>query len=239
MKVNKLLKSRSDIYQFSVISALALNITVASAVSPQPSKINMGQKWDSQTYVAFDTETTGLSPKNSRIIEIGAVKFSEGKVIEKKNWLINPGMPIPVRSTQVHHITDEMVKDKPRFEHIYPEFESFIKGSILIAHNASFDARFISAEATRAKKSPPTNLILDSLKLFRKWYPELKSHKLALMADHHKIKGGQFHRATDDALYLIEIFKESINQVGPDMTYEELLEDASGGMNFKPYTLTP
>ena len=88
MKVNKLLKSRSDIYQLSVIFALAINITVAIAVSPQPSKINIGQKWDSQTYVAFDTETTGLSPKSSRIVEIGAVKFSEGKVIEKKNWLI-------------------------------------------------------------------------------------------------------------------------------------------------------
>ncbi len=156
------------------------------------------------TFVIFDTETTGFSPAKDRLVEIGAVKVRNGKKLGEKTWLINPQRYIPWYVQNVHHITPEMIKECPTFDEIYPEFLEFIDGAVLIAHNAPFDIRFIAAEAERAGMPAPKNAVLDSLALFRNWYPELKSHRVADLIDLYDIstEGMHAHRATDDSLFV-------------------------------------
>jgi len=191
------------------------------------------------TFIAFDVETTGLSPKKDRVVELGLVKFKNGRIKEKRCWLINPDRPIPVYATKVHGITDEMVADKPRFEDICSDLMAFIGDDILIAHNARFDVNFVSAEIKRMKGTLPDNEVLDSLKLFRAWFPELDSHKLSIVAKHVGSRKGTFHRALDDSIFLKNIFKNAINkQVTPLIVYD-LFELNGGSIMFKDIEIVP
>ena len=100
-------------------------------------------------YVVFDLETTGLSAVNNRIIEIGAVKVIEGKIVDRFSTFVNPREPIPFEIEQLTSISDEMVIDAPVIEDILPKFLEFCEGCVLIAHNASFDAGFIQENCRR------------------------------------------------------------------------------------------
>ncbi len=181
----------------------------------------------SLTIIAFDTETTGLSPTRGHIIELGAVKYQDGKIVAEKNWLINPGEPIPASATAVHHITDEMVKDKPRFDAVYPEFKNFVGDGVLMAHNAPFDIRFMREEIKRIPGEPlPENKVLDSLRLFRHWMPGLSSYQLADLARHVGLEEGQFHRATDDARFTVQILDRVLAKKAAEKPTLESLEAA-------------
>ena len=101
---------------------------------------------DKASYVVVDTESTGLSVKYDRIIEIGAVKIVNGFVTENFESLVNPEIEIPEKLQKITHISNEMVKDAPKFKDIITKFLEFAKGSILIAHNAQFDYWIINEE---------------------------------------------------------------------------------------------
>lgn len=161
-------------------------------------------RFENITFVVYDTETTGFSPAKDRVLEIGAIKIRDGVEIDRATWLINPQRYIPYYVQNVHNITPEMVKDCPTFAEVYPEFLDFIDGAVLIAHNAPFDNRFISAEAIRNNMPPPKNAVLDSLTLFRKWHPELKSHTVSSLIEYYGLDmgGGALHRATDDSYFV-------------------------------------
>jgi len=150
-------------------------------------------------FVVFDLETTGLSPKNDRITEIGAVKIQNGEIVDSFSHLINPDMPIPELITKLTGITDDMVKNKPTIEKVLPEFLDFIEDSVLVAHNASFDMGFIR-EAYDSIGVNLKNPVLDTLELSRAMFPTMKSHKLNLIAKHLKVELKNHHRAVDDAL---------------------------------------
>jgi DNA polymerase III subunit alpha, Gram-positive type len=186
------------------------------------------------TFVIFDTETTGFSPVKDRLVEIGAVKVRNGKVLGEKTWLLNPQRYIPYYVQNVHHITPDMVKDSPTFAQIYPEFLEFIDGSVLIAHNAPFDIRFISAEADRAGMPPPKNGVLDSLALFRTWYPNLKSHRVADLIDLFEIStaGLHEHRATDDSLFVYYAIQKEMERRSEEPRFQELLKSAGSILRF-------
>jgi DNA polymerase-3 subunit epsilon len=94
--------------------------------------------------VAFDLETTGLDPKRDRIVEIGAVKFDKNGVISRFSTLINPGISMPFGAGAVNNITDDMLKDKPPLDAVFPDFLRFIKDTVIIAYNAPFDCGFIN-----------------------------------------------------------------------------------------------
>lgn len=105
--------------------------------------------------VAFDTETTGLDPKNDRIIEFGAIEFDTRTNQPTGQFLhlyLNPQMPIPQDAVKVHGITDEMVANAPTFKEAMPEIVEFLKGAHLIAHNLAFDRRMTEAELKQANK---------------------------------------------------------------------------------------
>jgi len=155
---------------------------------------------------AFDTETTGISPKDSTIIEIGAVKFNKDGIISEFNRLINPHTLIPPFITELTHITNSMVSDKSDIKVILPEFIDFIGNSILMGHNVQFDLNFINSECEKNNLKYVKNNALDTLRISRWAYPKAGKHKLDFLADALKINKGNSHRAFDDAVTCKELF---------------------------------
>ena len=96
-------------------------------------------------YVVFDSETTGLSPVKDDVLQLGAVRIVNGKIVETERFdaLVNPGRPIPAASTKVHGISDAMVRDAQPFSEVSRQFHKFAKGAVIIAHNAPFDMAFL------------------------------------------------------------------------------------------------
>lgn len=210
---------------------LILSAVAADSHSVVPPAFRMptaNTKFENITFVVFDTETTGFSPAYDRLVEIGAVKIRNGQVLGEKTWLINPQRSIPYYVQQVHNITPDMVKDKPLFAEVYPEFLEFIDGAVLIAHNAPFDIRMVAAEVARNNLPMPKNAVLDSLALFRNWYPKLKSHTVTAMIDHFNIAtdGLQVHRATDDSLFVFYAIQKEMDRRSQSPRFSELLKDA-------------
>lgn len=149
-------------------------------------------------YIAFDLETTGLSPDTCQIIEIGAVKILGGKEVDSFQTLVNPGCHIPEEATAVNHITDEMVKAAPFYSTAIPQFVDFIGDLPLVAHNASFDVRFLYA-AFAALNIPKLISFSDSLRMARQCFPGLENKKLGTVCDAIGYQIGNAHRALDDA----------------------------------------
>ena len=215
-----------------IFSAVAADST--PVVPPVFRMPTANTRMENITFVIFDTETTGFSPAKDRLVELGAVKVRNGKCLGEKTWLINPQRYIPSYVQAVHNITPDMVKNSPTFAQVYPEFLEFIDGSVLIAHNAPFDVRFISAEAERAGMPAPKNACLDSLALFRTWYPELKSHKVSDLIDLFDIstEGLQAHRATDDSLFVYYAIQKDMERRSEEPRFQELLESAGKVLRF-------
>jgi DNA polymerase-3 subunit alpha (Gram-positive type) len=184
------------------------------------------------TFVAFDIETTGLNPHKDRVVELAAVKFRGGRIIDERSWLVDPGRRIPPWVAEVHGIGNDMVRGRPAFHEIYDEFTAFAEGAVLIAHNARFDVAFINKEAERAGVSTPSNEVIDSLALFRKWFPEADSHSLKGVAQHVRIEHGRFHRAGNDSKYLAQIFRVGLDKLADQATLQDLYGDAGGALAF-------
>ena len=174
-------------------------------------------------FVAFDLETTGLVNTKDEIIEIGAVKFTvavEGnkvvpKLLSEFNMLVNPNMLIPEEASKVNHITDDMVRDAPPVGECLKKFTAFCgQGTILLAHNANFDASFLRVAYAKNPQLVPVNPVIDSLVMARTILPELSNHKLGFMAGLFmkrgeftmKIDPAKMHRAVYDCEMLMEVF---------------------------------
>jgi len=153
-------------------------------------------------YVALDVETTGFSPKNGdRVIEIGAVAIENQSIVAEFSSLINVNKMIPWRVQQVHGITNKMLSGEPKPDVVLPDFYEFIAGSVLVAHNAVFDIRFLKHEFALLGISL-NNRSLCTLKMSRKLYPHLPNHKLDTVSRYllgESANQMQRHRALDDA----------------------------------------
>lgn len=161
-------------------------------------------------FTAFDTETTGVSSNNDRVIEIGAVKFSSQGVIEIFQTLVNPRVCISPFITNLTHITNDMIEYAPVPARVIPEFLEFVKGTVLVAHNAGFDVSFINAESDRLGYGHLENSVLDTVKFSRMYWKEETCHRLPHMAQVLGVDPGQSHRALDDAKVCVEIVKAVI-----------------------------
>ncbi len=168
--------------------------------------------------VYYDTETTGIDSTNDRIIELAAYA-----PLSKKTFvsLINPQMPIPPEATNIHHITDEMVKEAPTFAEVGKDFATFCtEEGLLIAHNNdAFDKLFLEKEFMRNSLSLPTWKYLDTLKWARKYRYDLPKHSLQYLREVYGIPSNQAHRALDDVVVLHQIF----SQMTDDLTWDQII----------------
>ncbi len=155
--------------------------------------------------VVFDIETTGLSNRTCKIIEIGAVRVRGGEIVDTMDIFVDPEMPIPEEIVKLTSITDEMVKGAPKEEEAVRAFLDFAGDRMLIAHNANFDVGFIRVACARYRISF-TNTFLDTVGLSKYVNPELKNHKLDTIAAAYHLDDFHHHRASDDATVLARIF---------------------------------
>jgi len=159
-------------------------------------------------FVCLDCESTGLDEEHDRIIEIAAVKFTFDKHISKKETLVNPETPIPELSQSIHNISDNMVAGKPLIKEVLPEFLNYIDNYIIVGHKIGFDLTLMNFEAQRA--GIPSNLphtkYIDTLRLAR-LYGECSVNSLEKLREHFNIPSEGAHRAMNDVVINIEVFK--------------------------------
>ena len=170
-----------------------------------------GQTLD-DTFVVFDIETTGFSAAEDRIIEIGAVKITDGAIVDRFSTFVNPEVPIPFEIQQLTHITDDMVLGAPKIEEALPAFLDFVGESALVAHNAGFDVGFIEQNCVRLGRSR-TFTSVDTVGLARVLLPTLSKYKLNIVAKALNISLENHHRAVDDAAATAEIYVKFIEML--------------------------
>ena len=161
------------------------------------------------SYVCVDVETTGLNPKSEKLIEIGAVKVLNGQVVDTFQSFLKPGRTLEPRIVALTGITDEMLVGAPEGVQIMPKFKEFCGDLPLLGHNLSFDYSFLKRGMLNEKLTFE-KMGIDTLKIARKYLPELESRSLGFLCQHFQITHTA-HRALGDAqatVQLYEILKE-------------------------------
>ena len=177
---------------------------VEAYLVPDENAVDLSNGMDNE-YIVLDIETTGLSFRTEKITEIGAVKVKDGEIIDTFESFVNPEIPIPKRIVELTGITDEMVKDAETIDKVMPKFLKFIGNLKLVAHNADFDIGFLKYNAENIGLEMD-NEYIDSLQLSRQLLPELKKHKLGIIAEYFGINVENAHRALDDVKTLVKVF---------------------------------
>jgi DNA polymerase-3 subunit epsilon len=160
------------------------------------------------SFTVFDTETTGLNPSDGdEIIQIGAARIVNGKLLRHESFeqLVNPGRLIPSATIPIHGITQDMVTGMPPITEVLPAFYSFAQDTVLLAHNAAFDMKFLQLQekATGLKFDHP---VLDTLLLSAVVHPNQESHRLEAIAERFNITVLGRHTALGDALVTAEVW---------------------------------
>jgi DNA polymerase-3 subunit epsilon len=158
-------------------------------------------------FVVFDTETTGLHPDSGdQIIQIGAVRIVNGKLLHNEAFeqLIDPGRPPSPASVAIHGISAEQLRGQARIGEVLPAFHAYCEGSVLVAHNAAFDMRFLQLQ------EKPLGLrfdqpVLDTLLLSALAQPQQESHSLDAIAERFGLTFAGRHSALGDAVVTAEV----------------------------------
>ena len=163
-------------------------------------------------YTVFDTETTGLNPSGGdEIIQIGAARVVNGRLLRQESFeqLVDPGRDIPKAGIAIHGITPDMVVGQPRIDEVFPAFHQFAQDTVLVAHNAAFDMKFLQAPARRTglRLQQP---VLDTLLLSAVVHPHQESHRLEAIAERFGITVLGRHTALGDALVTAEVLLKLI-----------------------------
>ena len=160
------------------------------------------------TFTVFDTETTGLNPsQGDEIIQIGATRILNGKLLRNESFeqLIDPRRPLGAESAKIHGITEDMLKGQPTIGSVLPAFHAFATDTVLIAHNAAFDMRFLQLkeEETGLRFDNP---VIDTLLLSAVVHPNQESHRLEAIAERLGLTIVGRHTALGDAIVTAEVF---------------------------------
>ena len=153
-----------------------------------------------EDYTVVDIETTGFDPMFDEIIEVAGIKYRGRNEVGRFQSLVKPDDGIPDYITALTGITNEMVADAPGIEDVLPRFLEFIGEDIVVGHNVHFDVNFIYDYAEDFELKPFSNDLVDTLRLSRRLYPELQSHKLSALAAHFGVEPDGEHRALADCV---------------------------------------
>jgi len=173
--------------------------------------------------IVFDFETTGLSPDmGDRSIEIGAVLIVNGKITDRFQQLMNPGVRVPLFIENLTGITNGMVKEARDNTAVMSDFYEFIAGRNLVAHNASFDERFLRAEFKRIKKTYSGGIAC-SLLAARRIFQHAPNHQLATLAQYKNLPSdGVYHRALADAEVTAHLWLSLLSELREQHEFDEL-----------------
>lgn len=164
--------------------------------------------------IVLDFETTGLSPDyGDRAIEIGAVKIEAGKSVDRFQALMNPGCPVDSFIESYTGITNLMLEDAAPCNEVMHQFADFIDGYNLVAHNASFDKRFLDSELAMISRSYSGQFVCSML-MARRIYQDSPNHQLSTLVNHASIESeGEFHRALYDAEMTAKLWLVMLQEV--------------------------
>lgn len=163
-------------------------------------------------FTALDVETTGLNPKTDKLIEIGAVKIRDGRITERFHSYVYPGRRLEEKITDLTGITDEMLKDAPQIEEVLPKLFDFVGEDVLLGHRILFDYSFIKKAAVNCKMTFEKKGI-DTLKIARRYLPQLESKKLTFLCEYFRIPI-EAHRAESDAEAAARLYFQLAEQFG-------------------------
>ncbi len=174
----------------------------------EEASIDLDRKLSELAYTVFDTETTGLEPSNGdEIIQIGAARIVNNRLLRQEvfNQIVDPERPLRPEGIPIHGITEDMVRGQPTIDVVLPAFHEFCEETVLIAHNAAFDMRFLQLkeERTGIRFGQP---VLDTLLLSAVVHPNQESHKLDDIMTRLGVSIGKRHNALEDALATGEVF---------------------------------
>lgn len=155
------------------------------------------------SFICLDLETTGLNPKTDKIIEIGAVRIENGVETGTFETFVNPGRSLEDRIVELTGITDDDLKDAPVIEEVLPQFIEFTKGLPLLGHSVLFDFSFIKKAAVNQKLTFEREGV-DTLKIARRYLPELPHRSLGYLCEHYGIEH-HAHRALQDVRATIRL----------------------------------
>jgi DNA polymerase III subunit epsilon len=174
------------------------------------------------TFICLDCEFTGLDPDKDRILELAAVRFTTSLKLDQFDFLVNPECPISQNAYAIHHISEDMVARKPKIEEILPAFFTFVGTEIIVGHGIGYDLEMIAKAAERAKINYQLKnaLCIDTLRLAR-LYGDSPNNSLESLAAHFNVPNPGSHRALNDVMMNIEVFKHLVRKF---KTLEEIFE---------------
>jgi DNA polymerase-3 subunit epsilon len=191
--------------------------------------------WAELPIALIDVETTGTDASVDRVVEIGVVIARGGEIVERRNWLVNPGRPIPKEASDIHKITDEQVKDAPPFAAVVEEIAAMLAGCIPAAYNAAFDRAFLGNEVARASIGAVANAMPPALRRNVEWVDPLvwarelqqgeRSRALGEVAARLGIALENAHRACDDAEAALRVMLALGRDVRVPRTYAALVQE--------------
>ena len=199
---------------------LSLRRTLSYMVAPE-------EKIRDIPWVVFDFETTGLNSVSDKIIEIGAIKLVNGKIVDEISTLIKVEVPIPEVVQKITGITPDMLIGQPTIDSYIHKFFDFIEGSVLIAHNAEFDMAFLGAESSRLgyEINWPS---FCTLKMARELLPDLPKKNLDTLAEHYNLSFEARHRSIGDAKVTVAVLNQMLEDEGQHL---------QKWVDFKPYSV--
>jgi DNA polymerase-3 subunit epsilon len=176
---------------------------------------DLGTALSDTTFVVIDLETTGGSPADDAITEIGAVKVRGGEVLSTFATLVNPGRAIPATITVLTGISEAMVAKAPRIESVLGSLTDFVGDAVVVGHNVRFDLGFIAAALDRDGRAPLTNRSVDTVALARRLLrDEVPNCKLSTLAERLRLPHRPSHRALDDVLATVDLLHLLMERAG-------------------------
>lgn len=189
-----------------------------------------------QTIVALDLEASGAYPIGFDIVEFGAVKWQNGKVIDRLQLLLKPREPMSDFIIGIHGITNEMVSSAPPISDKIKEIYQFLSGSVVIAHHAPFDQGFLAFEFEKFHLGLSDSEVLCSSLLARQLIRDIENHRLQTLVKYFGLSPGTAHRAGDDAQSCLDVSLECFKK-NPQFTLGDLVKLQGKNLKWERYSL--